>query len=449
MSRGDVLDIGRAVLSRSASEIRTRESIAQVAAMAGGAVALVVAPFVFHPAGTPLSGLTSVATVTSLLVAVLGGSAFASAYVRVARHTARWRRRLVVWRVWDAAALTIAAAAMAAMASLAAYNVFQRMFQGLLLGRIAATLMSAVTVAACCYFLTLIAQGMSSSGVAVLLGAFLGVGGVAATLTADDPGWWQSNFSALGVRSESSASAFNFTVITAGVVLTTLGDYVADDLERWPGVTVRINRSVRVLLIGIGLALIGLGTIPVDQSRLVHDIFAVSAIVGFGGLILATPFLLRDLPRPFLLSTAVLGALIVGIVLLWKPFHVYNFTAVELLSVLVIFAWLGLLTRTVGSGPPAELDEAEVVREVGELGEAAVVREAAAVQETAVVGEAAELVPRAPVADDPPQAAVRELPASAASTRGGASGPQLAILVAAGAGLTVGAVLATLLGRRD
>ena len=351
MSRGDVLGIG-AVLSRSARELRTRESISQLVAMGGGAVALVSGPFVFRASGTPLSGLTSIATVTSILVAVLGGASFATAYVRVARRTTRWRRRPVVWRVRDAGALTIAAGSMAGMAALAVFTVFQRMFQGVLLGRIAASLMAAVTVAVGCYFLTVIAQGMSSSGVATLLGAFLGAGVVAATLSADDPGWWQSNFSALGVTTESSASAFNFTVIIAGVVLTTLADYLADDLQPWPGITRRTIRTIRVLLIVIGLALIGLGTIPVDQSRFVHDIFAVSVIVGFGGLILATPILLRGLPRPFLLSTAVLGALILGVVLLWKPFHVYNFTAVELLSVLVIFAWLGLLTRTVSSGPP-------------------------------------------------------------------------------------------------
>lgn len=427
MSRPDVLGLGRAVLSRSAREGRTRESIAQVAAMAGGAIALVISPFVFRPVGTPLSGLTSVATVTSILVAVLGGSAFATSYVRVARETVRWRRRLVVWRVWDAAALTIAAASVAAVASLAVYNVFQRMFQGLLLGRIAATLMSAVTVGACCYFLTLIAQGMSSSGVAVLLAAFLGAGGVAATLTADDPGWWQSNFSALGVTTETSASAFNFTVITAGVVLTTLGDYVADDLKQWPGVTRAINRSVRVLLMGIGLALIGLGTIPVDQSRLVHDIFAVSVIVGFGGLILATPFLLRGLPRPFVLSTAVLGALIIGIVLLWRPFHVYNFTAVELLSVLVIFAWLGLLTRTVGSGPPTDVEEAEPVREVVEL---------------------VSVPPEEPVVTGPVPGDVPELPPASAPATAHAGGSQLGLIVAAGAGIAAGAVLAGLLRRR-
>jgi MFS family permease len=418
VSRGDLLGIG-AVLSRSAREIRTRESVAQIAAMGGAAIALVVGPFVFRRTGTPLSGQVSLATVTSILVAVLGGAAFATAYVRVARRTVRWRRRPMVWRVRDAAALTIAAAAMAAMAALAAYSVFQRMFQGLLLGRIAATLMTSMTVAAGCYLLTVIAQGMDSSGVAGLLGCFLAAGAVASTLSADDPGWWQSNFSALGVRTESSASAFNFTVITAGVVLTTLADFLALDLERWPGVTRRIVRVIRVLLIVIGLALIGLGTIPVDQSRLFHDINAVTVIVGFGGLILAAPILLRGLPRPFLVSTGLLGALIVGIVGLWKPFHVYNFTAVELLSILVIFAWLALFTRTVSGVPSAQIE---------------IEREAEAVRTPAGL----EVVPPKP---DP-----LPVPTAIEVKQGRQPG---AVWVAAGIGLAAGAALVTLVRRKD
>jgi hypothetical protein len=419
VSRDEVLGIG-AALSRSAREMRTRESVAQLMAMGGGAITFVVGPFVFQKTGTPLSGLISIATVTSILLAVLGGAAFSTSYVRVVRGTSRWERRPVVWRVRDAAALTIAAAAMAAMAALAAFTVFQRMFQGLLLGRISATLMSATTVAAGCYLLANLAQQMSSSGssgVAVLLGAFLGAGVVASTLSAGDPGWWQSNFSALGLSTESSASTFNFTVITAGVVLTTLGDYLADDLRRWPGVTRRSVRTIRVLLILIGLALIGLGTIPVDHSRLVHDINAVSVIVGFGGLILATPFLLRGLPRPFLMSTAALGALILGIVALWRPFRVYNFTAVELLSVLVIFAWLVVFTRTVAGDPSGPLEhEPELVRTAPELG------------------------PVRPV----------QLPVSAQSQPAGSRGrePQ-ALLLAAGVGMAAGALLMSLLRGRN
>jgi hypothetical protein len=406
--------------------------------MGGGGITMVVGPFIFHRTGTPLSGLTSIATVTSILVVVLGGAAFATAYVRVARGTSRWRRRPMIWRIRDAAALTIASASMAAMAALAAFGVFQRMFQGLLLGRIAATLMAAMTVAAGCYLLTIIAQEMSSSGVAVLLGAFLAAGVVASTLTADDPGWWQKNFSALGVTTESSASAFNFTVITAGIVLTTLADYIADDLKRWPGVTRRVVRVIRILLIVIGLALIGLGSIPVDQSRLVHDINAVSVIVGFGGVILVAPILLRGLPRPFLLSTAVLGALILGIVALWKPFHVYNFTAVELLSVLIIFAWLGLFARTVGTGPPAQVEtetDPEPVRTPAELDLVPV--EPDPVQVLPPHPSLGRVLPSLP-APEP----VLQQPVVAQAHH------QNALLVAAGIGMAAGAVLVTLLRRR-
>jgi hypothetical protein len=354
---------GRAIvaLARRVVGRRSDESIGQLVGIAGAAVALVVGPFVFRSSGTPLSGEVSVATVTSILVAVLGGAAFATAYVRVAHRTPRWRSLRVVWRIADALALTIAAASIAAMTALAAYTLFQRMFQGLLLGRIAATLMASATVAAGCYLLTIIAQGMSSSGVAVLLVAFLGAGVIASTLSADNPGWWQSNFSALGISTSSSASAFNFTVVVAGIVLTTLADYLSADLGRWPMLGRRTVLVVRIVLTVIGLTLIGLGVIPVNLSRLVHDIFAVTAIVGFGVLILAAPVLLRTLPSTFIVTTWVFGGLMVVVVLLWRVGGAYNFTAVELLSVLIIFAWLALFARTVASGPAPVLEETVAV----------------------------------------------------------------------------------------
>ncbi len=349
-------------LVRRVVERHSDESVGQLVGIAGAGVALIVGPFVFRSGGTPLAGEVSVAAVTSVLVAILGGAAFATAYVSVARRTSRWRTRPVLWRIADALALTIAAASIAAMAALAAYTLFQRMFQGLLLGRIAATLMAAVTVAAGCYLLTAIAHGMSSSGVAVLLVAFLGAGVVASTLSADNPGWWQSNFSALGISTSSSASAFNFTVVVAGIVLTTLADYLSADLVRWPNLGMRTVLTVRIVLTVIGLTLIGLGVVPVNLSRLVHDIFAVTAIVGFGLLILAAPALLRTLPSTFIVTTWIFGGLMVVVVLLWRVGRAYNFTAVELLSVLIIFAWLALFARTVASGPaPVHEETAAVV----------------------------------------------------------------------------------------
>ncbi|HEY5483626.1 MAG TPA: hypothetical protein VIK31_07415 [Propionibacteriaceae bacterium] len=105
---------------------------------------------------------------------------------------------------------------------------------------------------------------------------------------------------------------------------------------------------------------------------------------------------------------------------LWKPFHVYNFTAVELLSVLVIFAWLALFTRTVGSGPSAQLEtepEAEAVRIPAELD---------------VVPPNPDPSPVLPPAIEIPQ---RRQP--------------VALLLAAGIGMAAGAALVTLVRRKD
>jgi hypothetical protein len=408
----EIVHLARRVVGR-----RSDESVGQIVGIAGAGVALVVGPFVFRSTGTPLSGEVSVATVTSILVAVLGGAAFASAYVRMARHTARWRSRQLVWRVRDAVALTIAAASIAALAALAAYTVFQRMFQGLLLGRIAATLMASATVAAGCYLLTAIAQGMSSSGVAVLLVSFLGAGVLASTLSADNPGWWQSNFSALGISTSASASAFNFTVVVAGIVLITLADYLADDLGRWSAIARGTVLAVRVTLTVIGVCLIGLGVIPVNLSRLVHDLFAVTAIVGFGLLILTSPVLLRGLPSTFIVTTWSFGGLMLVIVLLWRVGRAYNFTAVELLSVLIIFAWLALFSRTVASGPAPVHDETVAVVAPGE----------------------APLVPRV---EAPVEVAVSTGPGRALGWGTGS------VVLAAAAGAVIGAIASSYLRRR-
>lgn len=338
-------------LARRVVVHRSDESVGQMVGIGAAGVSLVVGPFVFRSGGTPLSGEVSLATVTSILTVVLGGIAFAAAYVRVARLSEYWRARSIVWRIWDTAGLTLAAAAISVMAVIAGYSTFQRAFQGLVVGRISATLLLAATVGVCCYTLTVIGHQMSSSRVAVLLGSFLAAGVFASMLTADNPGWWQSNFSALGISTSSSASAFNFTVVIAGIVLTTLADYLSADLGRWPSIGRRTVLAVRIALTVIGVTLIGLGVIPVNLSRLVHDIFAVTAIVGFGLLILAAPVLLRTLPSTFIVTTWVFGGLMLVIVLLWRVGRAYNFTAVELLSVLIIFAWLALFARTVASGP--------------------------------------------------------------------------------------------------
>lgn len=412
----EIVGVARRVIER-----RSDESVGQVVGIAAGGVSLLAGPFVFRSGEIPLSGTVSLATVTAVLTVVLGGTAFAAAYVRVSRLSPYWRGRSIVWRIRDTAGLTLAASSIFSMAVIACYAIFQRAFQGLVVGRISATLLLAVGVGVCCYTLSVIGHQMSSAAVAVLLGAFLAAGVVASMLSADNPSWWQSNFSALGISTASSATAFNFTIMIAGIVLTTLADYLSADLGRWPKVGRETVLTVRAVLTAIGVALIGLGAVPVNQSRLVHDIFAVTVIVGFGLLIISAPVLLKTLPSSFLITTWVFGGLMVVVVLSWRLGRAYNFTAVELLSVLIIFAWLALFSRTVASGQADATGGPEP-----------------AVQEPAVqdviVTVVGDAVP-APVVDR--------------AADGERRSPNMSVMLAAAAGFAVGAVLGAVLRRQD
>jgi hypothetical protein len=216
--------------------------------------------------------------------------------------------------------------------------------------------LTAASVAVSNYSLFLLASDISTRRLASLLALFLAAGTLASMLTAEDPEWWQSNFSALGMGSAFSSRAFNLTVIIAGLVVTTLADYITTDLRarRWPkGQVTHGVGVVRTILIVVGIAFIGVGAVPVNDSQLVHNIFSILLIAGFTALIAVTPALLRELPWAFTAaSTVFLGAIVV-IVLLWVPFGYYNLTAVELLGVTIVFAWLVLFSRNVAAGRDA------------------------------------------------------------------------------------------------
>lgn len=102
---------------------------------------------------------------------------------------------------------------------------------------------------------------------------------------------------------------------------------------------------VRIVFIVIGVALTGVGLVPVDASLIVHNLFAISMLIAFGALIILVPVLVGELPSSFVITTSVFAAGLVLAVLLFYPIGYYNLTAVELIAVILIFAWLLLFTR--------------------------------------------------------------------------------------------------------
>lgn len=337
------------------------ETGALLTALVGALVGALVSVIVGRGSSLPLGGEASVGGLTAATATLLGIPTFAVAYTRFSRREVRWRLRPKWRRAIDTIGLTLTGCAMAGLLIVSVFTVFQLAFQDLSLDPFAAAVIAGAAVAASNYALFLLASQITTNRLASLLGLFLIAGIFASMLSADDPTWWQHNFSSLGMGSTASAQAFNLTVIIAGLVVTTLADYLTVDLRSRRssrGSDLRGVTVVRVALVVVGVALMGVGFAPVDLSVVVHNVFAISALVGFAALIVLAPIVLRDLPRTFVVTTLVFIAGLVVIVLLFVPFGYYNLTAVELLAVLVIFAWLVLFTRAASAGrdvrvPPA------------------------------------------------------------------------------------------------
>ena len=112
------------------------------------------------------------------------------------------------------------------------------------------------------------------------------------------------------------------------------------------------------MLLGVLLACVGV--FPVDQFLLIHNTVATGMTVAFAALVVGLPWLIPTMPRVFV----VLGFAFIGVIILFALLFaagIYNLTAVELVSALLIFTWIILFLRnveTIGkhrSSPPAAL----------------------------------------------------------------------------------------------
>lgn len=332
------------------------ESGALIAAAAGALAGLLAAVIVFGGRAVGLAGENSVGGLSAQIAGLIGLPVFGWSYVRFTRHSPRWRRRARIRRILDTIGLSLTGAAMAGLLISSVYAVFQLAFRELLLDPFAAALFVTLTVAASTFALFLLAAEITTTRLASLLGLFLAAGVFSSMLTAADPRWWQANFSALGMGGATSAYAFNLTILLAGLVMTTLADYLTLDLRSRrsaAGSDLRGVPLVRIIIIIVGVALIGVGLVPVDVSFIVHNTFATSAVVGFVALVVLVPLVLKDLPRSFVVTTTVFVLAIGGAVLLWYPIGYYNLTALELVAVLIVFAWFVLFVRNASVVDPA------------------------------------------------------------------------------------------------
>lgn len=329
------------------------ESLAIAAGLSSVVLAFAATLLVQHGRLAPLGGTGSVAAVGLPTIAVTSGGAFIWAYIRHADGGVRWRRRHPIRRVLDVLGLTLTGVGVAVLLTASMLEIFGLAFVGLELNAITTAALVAALAGVSSYVLSLIASQLTSSTLATLLTLFLVAGVFTSMLTADDPEWWQRNFSALGMGTTTSSYAFNLTILIAGLAMLALSDYLTIDLLTRQRSGAGGVRVIRFALALVGVALVGVGSVPVNVSVPVHNTFSTLALVGFTALIVLAPIVLRGLPVAFVLTTVLFGVLIVAGVALFVVGEV-NLTALELIAVLVIFTWLILFTRSASLGRRAD-----------------------------------------------------------------------------------------------
>jgi hypothetical protein len=349
------------------SAARTEARAAQMAGLAV-VVSFVAAVIAFTGRRPALSGGQGVGDVAALV----GGAVAAIVLPLAYRHTYdhpqhHWLVERPAWRRYlGLLALAAVHGAIAFMAAWAGFRIFQQAFGSLTMDPFAGAIATSVVGGLSAYATYQSGARMNSYLLSNLLATYLAAGVLMSMVTTTNPSWWEVNFSVLGAADSGVAWAFNATLVTGGIVITMLAEYVTRDLqalaayrddraERRGGGAGRAGRRdvrtrpVLVCLVLMGILLAGTGLVPVDVLMPAHNALATSMSGAYVVLVMGLPLWVPGLSRTFQITGfAMLGGAVLAVIL-WYPLAYYNMTAMELFVAGVVLGWLVLLIRNVAA----------------------------------------------------------------------------------------------------
>ncbi|WP_141898489.1 DUF998 domain-containing protein [Paramicrobacterium agarici] len=349
----------RAVPSASRRDRQRGIRIEVEALLAGIAAALITIAFAFIVFGgmsVPIWtdwewGRWSIGMVSVSAVVVLGTIAAGVGYWRSRRLDGQeWRLELPSWKfTLDALVVAIVHTALGALAAAVLLFVVQLAFRRLTIDPVSASIGCGVVTGLAAYMLYLAVSRLNTVSLSQRMFLFVGVGLLTAMATSTDPVWWRYQISALGAYGNRPSISFNAILIIAGILVTTFALYVDRDIRNLH--TARVIRYpfaaplVSTLFIAMGVALAGIGFVPVNVSVDVHNVFAIGLSALFGLLMLVSPIALRGMPLPFFAATLGSLLLLIGATWLFYGPGLLPLTNYELIAFGVLFAWITMFVR--------------------------------------------------------------------------------------------------------
>jgi hypothetical protein len=304
--------------------------------------------------GLPLSGAGSFGEISAVLAGLVAAAATGTGYWR-SRHSAgqEWRLTLAPWKFGvNAISVVIVHTILATLATIAGYYVLSAGFIGLTMDPFWAAVLLAINLGLVAHLTYVSASRMTTQRMSSLLMAFIIIGTLTSMVTTPDEEWWKLHFSQLGSFEDSISSwIFNGTLIAGGLLVTTFGVYVGNDMRALVdrGILKRDSspRVVSTVFVAMGILLAGVGLVPVDVNLIVHNLSATGMAVVFLGLLIAAPRVLAGMPRTFFIVTwAFLAALVLSVVLFVVQY--FSLTAFEIIVFSLVFAWIAVFIRFLG-----------------------------------------------------------------------------------------------------
>lgn len=302
----------------------------------------------------PLFGANSVGQVAAAVGSVSAILSFPAAYWpsitgengRLPLHAPRLSRTK---RIFDTVGLALGHGAIILLAILTLFTMMQSAFDGVKLDVLAGSICVGVAAAVSAYFSYLSGANVSSNSLATVFVVFFVSGGVASMLAASDSRWFDMNLSALGIADGVAGITFNLTVVLSGVIMIALADYLVNDMDtvfrRRPHYRPWRTRVIRWSFLGIGVSLVIIGLVSVNQSLIVHNIAANTLTVIFMLLLILNRVIVPGFPTMFYVSGWILVASMVLAAFLFYPVQYYNLTSYEMLTGSLIFCWVVIFVR--------------------------------------------------------------------------------------------------------
>ena len=331
-----------------------QESRALLASAVFLVVGLVVGALAMWGGLWPLFGANSVGQVAAAVGSVSAILSFPAAYWpsitgengRLPLHAPHLSRTK---RIFDTVGLALGHGAIILLAILTLFTMMQSAFNGVKLDVLAGSICVGVAAAVSAYFSYLSGANVSSNSLATVFVVFFVSGGVASMLAASDSRWFDMNLSALGIADGVAGITFNLTVVFSGVIMIALADYLVNDMDtvfrRRPHYRPWRTRVIRWSFLGIGVSLVIIGLVSVNQSLIVHNIAANTLTVIFMLLLILNRAIVPGFPTMFYVSGWILVASMVAAAVLFYPVQYYNLTSYELLTGSLIFCWVVIFVR--------------------------------------------------------------------------------------------------------